>query len=327
MDEQLENAKSIAYNNFTSFNVVLSDIVMKLIPEETKAKLKIGTEIEENSFRTLLGNVIGSIITREEFEAGVAKNLEKVNIDHEKLYALLTINESFDSTTEAAYRLIAEAETPESAKDVMIQVTDILKKENIPNIVDSIASIITKEVKKSNAELDDIETKETELNINTDNSGTALTDDPLNIVDDTLIEDDEPESKEGEGNASDPDASHIQTDDVPDSTDPEEEDDTENKAIQGEEGELYSEAVRYKYAECLNTNIVYRLRNAVSKYYYNIAKDNPEGDKQVENTTIAIAHALVILGIFLSQYGIMEPEVFAAKAEKVFGDNDENQDN
>lgn len=319
MDEQLENAKNIAYKNFTSFNVVLSDIIMKLIPEETKAKLGIGTEVDESSFRTLLGDIIGNIITREEFEAGVAKNLEKVDIDHEKIYALLTINESFNSTTEAAYRLIAEADTPESAKDVMVQVTDILKKDNIPNIVDSIASIITKEVKKSNAELDDIETKETELNINTDNSGTSLTDDPLNIVDDTAVEGGD------DGDASDPNASSVQTDDVPDSTDPEEEDDTENKAIQGEEGELYSEAVRCKYAECLNTNIVYRLRNAVSKYYYNIAKNNPEGDKQVENTTIAIAHALVILGIFLSQYGLMEPEVFAAKAEKVFGDNNENQ--
>jgi len=63
-------------------------------------------------------------------------------------------------------KLIAEAENEEEVKDTTKDLTDILNKDAVPNILKAIAAKVQGEVKKSNEQLEKIEQTETNL-INT----------------------------------------------------------------------------------------------------------------------------------------------------------------
>ena len=333
---KLEDLKEIAYKNADaeSYSVFLATLVWKAIPQNIKAKLTQDTNgtvlLDDTKVLDILKDILPKFVGEDEFSKRLSDAINARQSDMQELYDILTVESIKEVVKEENVKLIAEAETEEEVKDTTKDLTDILNKDAVPNILKAIAAKVQGEVKKSNEQLEKIEQNETNL-INT-----ATGDDDNAVYNDN--EDDDKDT--GDENAGDTggsgDGSTVSGEDgnKDDNKDSGEEDKTEDNstnegeevpkdepddksAIAGDDGEVYAESVRVKYAQELYKNFVYRIKNSVSKYVFESLKDGQE----VNDTTKAFlgiaTYGIITFGYLLDDFDMYPIEEFSKRCEAV----------
>ena len=161
--EALQDIKEIAYRNADneSYSVFLATTVWKAIPQNIKDKLTKDKDgnvvVNDADALSILQGVLPNIIGEEELKNKIESTYKDKDLDLQELYDLMTFEELKDVVKEEKVQLIAEADTEEEVKDTTKDLTDILNKDAVPNILKVIASTVQKEVKKSNEELEKME--------------------------------------------------------------------------------------------------------------------------------------------------------------------------
>ena len=342
--EALQDIKEIAYRNADneSYSVFLATTVWKAIPENIKNKLTKDKDgnvvVNDADALSILQGVLPNIIGEEELKNLIENAYKDKDLDLQELYDLMTFEELKDVVKEEKVQLIAEADTEDEVKDTTKDLTDILNKDAVPNILKVIASTVQKEVKKSNEELEKIEADEVSL-INT-SKGEENGDDDVNgaFNDDTDEDGADAGDDEGETSndtyddeSSNTDANSGSSEDG--SEDNNEEDKEENNSSSteeesptaGEDGELYSEVVRVKYHKELYDNLVYRVKNSVSKYVY---KSLTNGEDVNERTKLSLAiasYGIITFGYLLDYLNVMGIPEYAERAEAVLSYSKEGE--
>ena len=154
--EALQDIKEIAYRNADSesYAVFLATTVWKAIPQNIKDKLTKDKDgnvvVNDVDALTILQGVLPNIIGEEELKNLIESTYKDKDLDLQELYDLMTFEELKDVVKEEKVQLIAEADTENEVKDSTKDLTDILNKDAVPNILKVIASTVQKEVKKYN---------------------------------------------------------------------------------------------------------------------------------------------------------------------------------
>ena len=331
---KLEDLKEIAYKNADaeSYSVFLATLVWKAIPQNIKAKLTQDANgtvlLDDTKVLDILKDILPKFVGEDEFSKRLSDAINARQSDMQELYDILTVESIKEVVKEENIKLIAEAENEEEVKDTTKDLTDILNKDAVPNILKAIAAKVQGEVKKSNEQLEKIEQTETNLintatgdddnavyNDNDTDTGSENADDtsgssngdtvPNKDGNSTSSEDDNKENKdkdttEGEGETEIPK-------DEPD----------DKSAIAGEDGEVYSESVRVKYAQELYKNFVYRIKNSVSKYVYESLKDGQEVNDTTKAFLGVATYGIITFGYLLDDFDIYPIEEFSKRCEAV----------
>ena len=331
---KLEDLKEIAYKNADaeSYAVFLATLVWKAIPQNIKVKLTQDANgnilLDDTKVLDILKDILPKFVGEDEFSKRLADAINARQSDMQELYDILTVESIKEVVKEENIKLIAEAENEEEVKDTTKDLTDILNKDAVPNILKAIAAKVQGEVKKSNEQLEKIEQTETNLintatgdddnavyNDNDTDTGSQDANDaggssngdtvPSKDGNSTSGEDDNKENKdkdttEGEGETKIPK-------DEPD----------DKSAIAGEDGEVYSESVRVKYAQELYKNFVYRIKNSVSKYVYESLKDGQEVNDTTKAFLGVATYGIITFGYLLDDFDIYPIEEFSKRCEAV----------
>ena len=342
--EALQDIKEIAYRNADneSYSVFLATTVWKAIPQNIKDKLTKDKDgnftINDADALSILQGVLPNIIGEEELKNLIENAYKDKDLDLQELYDLMSFEELKDVVKEEKVQLIAEADTEEEVKDTTKDLTDILNKDAVPNILKVIASTVQKEVKKSNEELEKIEADEVSL-INTskgeedgdDDVNGAFNDNPdedgANVGDDENQTSDNTDGSE----PSNPDDDTVSDkgDSEGDSKENQTQDDTasteEESPTAGEDGELYSEVVRVKYHEELYKNLVYRVKNSVSKYVYNSLENGEDVNERTKLSLAIASYGIITFGYLLDYLNVMRIPEYASRAEAVLSYSKEGE--
>lgn len=331
---KLEDLKEIAYKNADaeSYSVFLATLVWKAIPQNIKAKLTQDANgtvlLDDTKVLDILKDILPKFVGEDEFSKRLADAINARQSDMQELYDILTVESIKEVVKEENIKLIAEAENEEEVKDTTKDLTDILNKDAVPNILKAIAAKVQGEVKKSNEQLEKIEQTETNLintatgdddnavyNDNDTDTGSENADDTSGSSNGNTVpnkdgnsasnKDDNKENKdkdttEGEGETEIPK-------DEPD----------DKSAIAGEDGEVYSESVRVKYAQELYKNFVYRIKNSVSKYVYESLKDGQEVNDTTKAFLGVATYGIITFGYLLDDFDIYPIEEFSKRCEAV----------
>lgn len=342
--EALQDIKEIAYRNADneSYSVFLATTVWKAIPQNIKDKLTKDKDgnvaINDADALSILQGVLPNIIGEEELKNLIENAYKDKDLDLQELYDLMSFEELKDVVKEEKVQLIAEADTEEEVKDTTKDLTDILNKDAVPNILKVIASTVQKEVKKSNEELEKIEADEVSL-INT-SKGEEDGDDDVNGAfndnpdeDGANVGDDENQTSD---NTDGSESSNPDDDTVPDkgnsegdSKENQTQDDTasteEESPTAGEDGELYSEVVRVKYHNELYKNLVYRVKNSVSKYVYQSLENGEDVNERTKLSLAIASYGIITFGYLLDYLNVMGIPEYASRAEAVLSYSKEGE--
>lgn len=334
--EALQDIKEIAYRNVEaeSYSVFLATTIWKAIPQNIKDKLTKDKDgnvvVNDVDALSMLQGVLPNIIGEEELKNLIENAYKDKDLDLQELYDLMTFEELKDVVKEENVTLIAEADTEEEVKDTTKDLTDILNKDAVPNILKVIANTVQKEVKKSNEELEKIEADEVSL-INT-SKGEEGEDDINGAFNDNP---DEGDGTDGDGENQTSDNTNDGGDSNPDDNSVSGENGTEDNSkenkkndgapnesekespIAGEDGELYSEAVRVKHHAELYKNLVYRVKNSVSKYVYSSLQGGEEVNEKTEKALAIAAYGIITFGYLLDFLNVMTITEYAGRAEAV----------
>lgn len=342
--EALQDIKEIAYRNADneSYSVFLATTVWKAIPQNIKDKLTKDKDgnvtINDADALSILQGVLPNIIGEEELKNLIENAYKDKDLDLQELYDLMSFEELKDIVKEEKVQLIAEADTEEEVKDTTKDLTDILNKDAVPNILKVIASTVQKEVKKSNEELEKIEADEVSL-INTskgeedgdDDVNGAFNDNPdedgANVGDDENQTSDNTDGNES-GNPDD-DTVSDKGNSEGDSKENQTQDDTasteEESPTAGEDGELYSEVVRVKYHNELYKNLVYRVKNSVSKYVYQSLENGEDVNERTKLSLAIASYGIITFGYLLDYLNVMGIPEYASRAEAVLSYSKEGE--
>lgn len=333
---KLEDLKEIAYKNADaeSYSVFLATLVWKAIPQNIKAKLTqdaSGTVLlDDTRVLDILKDILPKFVGEDEFSKRLSDAINARQSDMQDLYDILTVESIKEVVKEENIKLIAEAETEEEVKDTTKDLTDILNKDAVPNILKAIAAKVQGEVKKSNEQLEKIEQNETNL-INT-----ATGDDDNAVYNDNEDDDKDTGSENAgdTGGSSDGDTVSGEDGNKDDNKDSGEEDKTQDNstnegeevpkdepddksAIAGDDGEVYAESVRVKYAQELYKNFVYRIKNSVSKYVFESLKDGQEVNDTTKAFLGVATYGIITFGYLLDDFGMYPIEEFSKRCEAV----------
>ena len=331
---KLEDLKEIAYKNadVESYSVFLATLVWKAIPQNIKAKLTQDANgtvlLDDTKVLDILKDILPKFVGEDEFSKRLSDAINTRQSDMQELYDILTVESIKEVVKEENIKLIAEAENEEEVKDTTKDLTDILNKDAVPNILKAIAAKVQGEVKKSNEQLEKIEQNETNL-INT-----ATGDDDNAVYNDNDTDtgsqdaDDTSGSSNGYTVPSENDNSTSSEDDNKENKDKDTEgsegetevpkDEPDNKsAIAGDDGEVYAESVRVKYAQELYKNFVYRIKNSVSKYVFESLKDGQEVNDTTKAFLGVATYGIITFGYLLDDFDIYPIEEFAKRCEAV----------
>lgn len=333
---KLEDLKEIAYKNADaeSYSVFLATLVWKAIPQNIKAKLTqdaSGTVLlDDTRVLDILKDILPKFVGEDEFSKRLSDAINARQSDMQELYDILTVESIKEVVKEENIKLIAEAETEEEVKDTTKDLTDILNKDAVPNILKAIAAKVQGEVKKSNEQLEKIEQNETNLiNTATGDDDNAVYND--NEGDDTDTGD---ENADDTGGSSDGNTVSGEDGNKDDNKDSGEENKTEDNstnegeevpkdepddksAIAGDDGEVYAESVRVKYAQELYKNFVYRIKNSVSKYVFESLKDGQEVNDTTKAFLGVATYGIITFGYLLDDFGMYPIEEFSKRCEAV----------
>ena len=333
---KLEDLKEIAYKNADaeSYSVFLATLIWKAIPQNIKAKLTQDANgtvlLDDTRVLDILKDILPKFVGEDEFGKRLADAINARQSDMQDLYDILTVESIKEVVKEENIKLIAEAETEEEVKDTTKDLTDILNKDAVPNILKAIAAKVQGEVKKSNEQLEKIEQNETNL-INT-----ATGDDDNAVYNDNEDDDkDTGDENAGDtGGSSDGNTVSSEDGDKDNNKDSGEEDKAEDNstnegeevpkdepddksAIAGDDGEVYAESVRVKYAQELYKNFVYRIKNSVSKYVYESLKDGQEVNDTTKAFLGVATYGIITFGYLLDDFGMYPIEEFSKRCEAV----------
>lgn len=333
---KLEDLKEIAYKNADaeSYSVFLATLVWKAIPQNIKAKLTQDANgtvlLDDTRVLDILKDILPKFVGEDEFSKRLSDAINARQSDMQDLYDILTVESIKEVVKEENIKLIAEAETEEEVKDTTKDLTDILNKDAVPNILKAIAAKVQGEVKKSNEQLEKIEQNETNL-INT-----ATGDDDNAVYNDNEDDDkDTGDENAGDtGGSSDGNTVSGEDDNKDDNKDSGEENKTEDNstnegeevpkdepddksAIAGDDGEVYAESVRVKYAQELYKNFVYRIKNSVSKYVFESLKDGQEVNDTTKAFLGVATYGIITFGYLLDDFGMYPIEEFSKRCEAV----------
>lgn len=333
---KLEDLKEIAYKNADaeSYSVFLATLVWKAIPQNIKAKLTQDANgtvlLDDTRVLDILKDILPKFVGEDEFSKRLSDAINARQSDMQELYDILTVESIKEVVKEENIKLIAEAETEEEVKDTTKDLTDILNKDAVPNILKAIAAKVQGEVKKSNEQLEKIEQNETNLiNTATGDDDNAVYNDNENDDTDTGDENagDTGGSSDGntvsgeDGNKDDNKDSGEENKTEDNSTNEGEEvpkDEPDDKsAIAGDDGEVYAESVRVKYAQELYKNFVYRIKNSVSKYVFESLKDGQEVNDTTKAFLGVATYGIITFGYLLDDFGMYPIEEFSKRCEAV----------
>lgn len=333
---KLEDLKEIAYKNADaeSYSVFLATLIWKAIPQNIKAKLTQDANgtvlLDDTRVLDILKDILPKFVGEDEFGKRLADAINARQTDMQDLYDILTVESIKEVVKEENIKLIAEAETEEEVKDTTKDLTDILNKDAVPNILKAIAAKVQGEVKKSNEQLEKIEQTETNLiNTATGDDNAVYNDNPDDDTDTGDKNADDTSSTSNGDTVSSEDGNKDDNKDSGEENKTEDDSKTEGKAevpkdepddksaIAGDDGEVYAESVRVKYAQELYKNFVYRIKNSVSKYVFESLKDGQE----VNNTTKAFlgvaTYGIITFGYLLDDFGMYPIEEFSKRCEAV----------
>ena len=331
---KLEDLKEIAYKNADaeSYAVFLATLVWKAIPQNIKAKLTQDANgtvlLDDTKVLDILKDILPKFVGEDEFSKRLSDAINARQSDMQELYDILTVESIKEVVKEENIKLIAEAQDEEEVKDTTKDLTDILNKDAVPNILKAIAAKVQGEVKKSNEQLEKIEQTETNLintatgdddnavyNDNDTDTGSENADDTSGSSNGNTVpnkdgnsasnEDDNKENKD-----KDTESSEGETEIPKDEPD-------DKSAIAGEDGEVYSESVRVKYAQELYKNFVYRIKNSVSKYVYESLKDGQEVNDTTKAFLGVATYGIITFGYLLDDFDIYPIEEFSKRCEAV----------
>ena len=333
---KLEDLKEIAYKNADaeSYSVFLATLVWKAIPQNIKAKLTQDANgtvlLDDTRVLDILKDILPKFVGEDEFSKRLSDAINARQSDMQELYDILTVESIKEVVKEENIKLIAEAETEEEVKDTTKDLTDILNKDAVPNILKAIAAKVQGEVKKSNEQLEKIEQNETNL-INT-----ATGDDDNAVYNDNEGDDTDTGSQDAgdTGGSGDGDTVSGEDGNKDDNKDSGEENKTEDNstnegeevpkdepddksAIAGDDGEVYAESVRVKYAQELYKNFVYRIKNSVSKYVFESLKDGQEVNDTTKAFLGVATYGIITFGYLLDDFGMYPIEEFSKRCEAV----------
>ena len=331
---KLEDLKEIAYKNADaeSYSVFLATLVWKAIPQNIKAKLTQDANgtvlLDDTKVLDILKDILPKFVGEDEFSKRLSDAINARQSDMQELYDILTVESIKEVVKEENIKLIAEAENEEEVKDTTKDLTDILNKDAVPNILKAIAAKVQGEVKKSNEQLEKIEQTETNLiNTATGDDDNAVyndndTDTGSQDANDTSSSSNGDTVPNKDGNsASNEDDNKENKDKDTESSEGETEipkDEPDDKsAIAGEDGEVYSESVRVKYAQELYKNFVYRIKNSVSKYVYESLKDGQEVNDTTKAFLGVATYGIITFGYLLDDFDIYPIEEFSKRCEAV----------
>lgn len=333
---KLEDLKEIAYKNADaeSYSVFLATLVWKAIPQNIKAKLTQDANgtvlLDDTRVLDILKDILPKFVGEDEFSKRLSDAINARQSDMQELYDILTVESIKEVVKEENIKLIAEAETEEEVKDTTKDLTDILNKDAVPNILKAIAAKVQGEVKKSNEQLEKIEQNETNLiNTATGDDDNAVYNDNEDDDTDTGSQDAGDTSGSGDGNSV-----SGEDDNKDDNKDSGEENQTEDNstnegeevpkdepddksAIAGDDGEVYAESVRVKYAQELYKNFVYRIKNSVSKYVFESLKDGQEVNDTTKAFLGVATYGIITFGYLLDDFGMYPIEEFSKRCEAV----------
>ena len=333
---KLEDLKEIAYKNADaeSYSIFLATLVWKAIPQNIKAKLTQDANgtvlLDDTRVLDILKDILPKFVGEDEFSKRLSDAINDRQSDMQELYDILTVESIKEVVKEENIKLIAEAETEEEVKDTTKDLTDILNKDAVPNILKAIAAKVQGEVKKSNEQLEKIEQNETNL-INT-----ATGDDDNAVYNDNEGDDTDTGSQDAGDTSGSSDGDTVSGEDgnKDDNKDIGEEDKTEDNstnegeevpkdepddksAIAGDDGEVYAESVRVKYAQELYKNFVYRIKNSVSKYVFESLKDGQEVNDTTKAFLGVATYGIITFGYLLDDFGMYPIEEFSKRCEAV----------
>ena len=333
---KLEDLKEIAYKNADaeSYSVFLATLIWKAIPQNIKAKLTQDANdtvlLDDVKVLDILKDILPKFVGEDEFGKRLADAINARQSDMQDLYDILTVESIKEVVKEENIKLIAEAETEEEVKDTTKDLTDILNKDAVPNILKAIAAKVQGEVKKSNEQLEKIEQTETNLiNTATGDDNAVYNDNP---DDDTDTGDKNADDTSGSGNGDTVSSEDGNKDDNKNSGEEDKTEDdskTEGKeevpkaepddksAIAGDDGEVYAESVRVKYAQELYKNFVYRIKNSVSKYVFESLKDGQEVNDTTKAFLGVATYGIITFGYLLDDFGMYPIEEFSKRCEAV----------
>ena len=333
---KLEDLKEIAYKNADaeSYSVFLATLVWKAIPQNIKAKLTQDANgtvlLDDTRVLDILKDILPKFVGEDEFSKRLADAINARQSDMQELYDILTVESIKEVVKEENIKLIAEAETEEEVKDTTKDLTDILNKDAVPNILKAIAAKVQGEVKKSNEQLEKIEQNETNLiNTATGDDDNAVYNDNEDDDTDTGDENAGDTGGSGDGNTvsgeddnKDNNKDSGEEDKTKDSSTNEGEevpkDEPDDKsAIAGDDGEVYAESVRVKYAQELYKNFVYRIKNSVSKYVFESLKDGQEVNDTTKAFLGVATYGIITFGYLLDDFGMYPIEEFSKRCEAV----------
>lgn len=333
---KLEDLKEIAYKNADaeSYSVFLATLVWKAIPQNIKAKLTQDANgtvlLDDTRVLDILKDILPKFVGEDEFSKRLSDAINARQTDMQELYDILTVESIKEVVKEENIKLIAEAETEEEVKDTTKDLTDILNKDAVPNILKAIAAKVQGEVKKSNEQLEKIEQNETNL-INT-----ATGDDDNAVYNDNEDDDTDTGSQDADTTSGSSDGDTVSSED--DNKDGNKDSGEENKtqdnstnegeevpkdepddksAIAGDDGEVYAESVRVKYAQELYKNFVYRIKNSVSKYVFESLKDGQEVNDTTKAFLGVATYGIITFGYLLDDFGMYPIEEFSKRCEAV----------
>lgn len=331
---KLEDLKEIAYKNADaeSYSVFLATLVWKAIPQNIKAKLTQDANgtvlLDDTKVLDILKDILPKFVGEDEFSKRLSDAINARQSDMQELYDILTVESIKEVVKEENIKLIAEAENEEEVKDTTKDLTDILNKDAVPNILKAIAAKVQGEVKKSNEQLEKIEQTETNLiNTATGDDDNAVyndndTDTGSQDADDTSgsSNGDTVPNKDGNSASNEDDSKENKDKDTTEGegeTEIPKDEPDDKSAIAGEDGEVYSESVRVKYAQELYKNFVYRIKNSVSKYVYESLKDGQEVNDTTKAFLGVATYGIITFGYLLDDFDIYPIEEFSKRCEAV----------
>ena len=331
---KLEDLKEIAYKNADaeSYSVFLATLVWKAIPQNIKAKLTQDANgtvlLDDTKVLDILKDILPKFVGEDEFSKRLSDAINARQSDMQELYDILTVESIKEVVKEENIKLIAEAENEEEVKDTTKDLTDILNKDAVPNILKAIAVKVQGEVKKSNEQLEKIEQTETNLiNTATGDDDNAVyndndTDTGSQDANDTSSSSngDTVSNKDGNSASNEDDNKENKDKDTAEGegeTEIPKDEPDDKSAIAGEDGEVYSESVRVKYAQELYKNFVYRIKNSVSKYVFESLKDGQEVNDTTKAFLGVATYGIITFGYLLDDFDIYPIEEFSKRCEAV----------
>lgn len=310
MSIELENARMIFSRKDIAYPTMVGRLCLDFIPYNIRKGL-VKTDdsnyiFTEEEAILYLGSLLTNIFPEDEMRDGINDIKYGVRTSIETAYSMLTIESVLECVKAKNSKLIAEAESVTDVEMTSVKLAEVLAKDSLPNVLSTITSLVSKELKKSKETLEKIESDNDKVISAAnpeDNDGVPF-DNGFEAGANGL-----PFSGDGDV-TEEPSVSEENNDD---GFTPIDED------IAGEEGEIYSESFRAAYADVLSGDLTYYIKRAVSIHAYDQLKDNPtalEDETFIAKIKLSTV-GIIAFGFALIHLGLTNKKDYADRVRRV----------